>query len=299
MSHEHGHEHALPASPSRVFTLAIGLNLAFVLVEWVFGVHAHSLALIADAGHNLSDVLGLALAWLAVALTRRQPSGRFTYGWGRSSILAALFNGLLLAATIGGICWEAIRRFFAPPSIHATTVIWVAVAGIVLNTATALLFLRDRHHDLNLRGAFLHMATDALVSVGVVIGALLVIWTGRNWIDPLLSLVISLVILLGTWDLLKKSMVLVLDGVPHAIELPEVRSFLESWPEVDQIHDLHIWAMSTTENALSAHLVMAEGAPAPDLAELGHELHHRFRIGHPTLQVEWGGPLHPCREGHR
>lgn len=299
MTDQHSHDHTLSASPSRAFAIAIGLNLAFVLVEWIFGVLSHSLALIADAGHNLSDVLGLALAWGAVALSRRKPTDRFTYGLGRSSILAALCNATLLLLAIGGISWEAVRRLASPPPIHASIVIWVAAVGIVLNAGTALLFIRDRHHDLNRRGAFLHMAMDALVSVGVVIGGFLVIWTGWNWIDPVLSLVISLVILVGTWDLLKKSFILTLDGVPHAIELPEVRDFLGAWPGVSQIHDLHVWAMSTTENALSVHLVMDPEAPEPDLAELGHQLHHRFDIDHPTFQVEWGDPLHPCRNGHR
>ncbi|MBP1628019.1 MAG: cation diffusion facilitator family transporter [Holophagaceae bacterium] len=299
MSHDHSHDHALPTSRTKVFALAIGLNLTFVLVEWVFGILSHSLALIADAGHNLSDVMGLALAWAAVGLARREPSDRFTYGLGRSSILAALFNAMLLMAAIGAISWEAVRRITSPSPIQAGTVIWVAAAGIVLNTGTALLFLKDRHHDLNLRGAFLHMAMDALVSLGVVIGGFLVIWTGWNWVDPVLSLLISLVILVGTWDLLKKSFVLTLDGVPHAIDLPEVREFLVAWPGVCQIHDLHVWAMSTTENALSVHLVMETEAIEPDLAELGHQLHHRFHIDHPTFQVEWGDPLHPCRHGHR
>jgi len=299
VSHDHSHEHALPSSPSRAFAIAIALNLSFVVVEWVFGILAHSLALIADAGHNLSDVLGLALAWAAVGLARRKPSDRFTYGLGRSSILAALFNALLLMAAIGAISWEAVRRLSAPPAIQAGTVICVAAVGILINTGTALLFMKDRHHDLNLRGAFLHMAMDALVSLGVVIGGFLVIRTGWNWVDPVLSLIISLVILVGTWDLLKKSSILTLDGVPHAIELPEVRSFLAAWPGVSQVHDLHVWAMSTTENALSVHLVMDPEAPEPDLAELGHQLHHRFDIDHPTFQVEWGDPLHPCQHGHR
>jgi len=300
LSHDHSdHDHSLPATPSKALGIAIALNLAFVVVEWVFGVLAHSLALIADAGHNLSDVLGLALAWLALSLARREPSERFTYGLGRSSILAALLNALLLVAAVGGIAWEAIRRLSAPPSVDANTVIWVAAIGILVNAGTAALFLKDRHHDLNLRAAFLHMAMDALVSLGVVVGGFLVIHTGWNWVDPILSLIISIVILVGTWDLLKKSSVLTLDGVPHAIELPEVREYLVALPGVTQVHDLHIWAMSTTETALSAHLVMEEEAPEPDLAELGHQLHHRFHIVHPTIQVEWGDPLHPCTHGHR
>jgi len=297
--HGHGHDHAVPLNPSRAFALAIGLNLTFVLVEWTFGVLAHSLALIADAGHNLSDVLGLALAWAAVGLARRKPSDRFTYGLGRSSILAALFNAMLLVAAIGGIGWEAVRRMASPPAIQATTVIWVATVGILLNTGTALLFLRDRHHDLNMRGAFLHMAMDALVSLGVVLGGFLVLWTGWRWVDPVLSLLISLLILGSTWDLLKKSFVLTLDGVPHAIDLQAVRVYLAGFHGVRHVHDLHVWAMSTTENALSVHLVMDPEADEPDLVELGHQLQHRFHIDHPTIQVEWGDPLHPCQHGHR
>jgi len=293
----HGHTHA-PLNPSRAFAWGIGLNLAFVAVEWAFGVFSHSLALIADAGHNLGDVLGLALAWSAFLLARRKPCGRFTYGLGRSSILAALFNALLLMAAVGAITWEALRRLQAPPVVEARTMIWVALVGIAINAGTALLFLEGRKHDLNQRGAFLHMALDALVSVGVVLAGLVVMSTGWHWIDPALSLVISVIILGSTWGLLKEALRLVLDGVPPGIDLEKVRSFLLSYPGVCECHDLHVWATSTTENALSAHLRVEPQAPDKLLAELAHELDHDFGITHTTIQLEHGDPAFPCTTGH-
>lgn len=298
--HNHGHEHEHgPTSYGRAFAIGISLNLGFVVVEWVFGMWAGSLALIADAGHNLSDVLGLVLAWTAYALARRKPCGTFTYGLGRSSILAALFNALLLLAAIGALGWEAVRRLSAPTPVATGTVMAVAAVGILINGATALLFMRGRHTDLNLRGAFLHMALDALVSVGVVATGFLVARTGMYWLDPAVSLGIGLLILAGSWGLLRDALRLILDGVPAGISLVEVKAFLAEVPSVCEVHDLHVWATSTTEVALSAHVVVEAGvAPDPLLARLAQELHDRFGIEHSTIQLEYGDPAHPCRITH-
>ncbi len=293
-AHHADHAHA-PQAYGRAFAIGIGLNLAFVGVEWVYGVLAGSLALMADAGHNLGDVLGLVLAWTAYALGRRKPSGRFSYGLGRSSILAALFNALLLAAAVGAIIWEAVHRLLRPGAVEAGTMMVVAGIGIAINAGTALLFLRGRHHDLNLRGAFLHMALDALVSLGVVVAGLLVLKTGWTWVDPAVSLAISLVILGGTWGLLKEALNLILDGVPNGIRLPEIRELLLTDARICDVHDLHVWAISTTENALSAHVVVRPGTQTdPLLADLARVLHDRFGLTHTTIQVEHGDPDHPC-----
>lgn len=297
-SHGHDHDHA-PSSYGRAFAIGIALNLGFVVVEWVFGMWAGSLALIADAGHNLSDVLGLVLAWTAYALARRKPCGTFTYGLGRSSILAALFNAVLLLAAIGALGWEAVRRLAAPTPVATGIVMAVAAVGIVINGATALLFIRGRHSDLNLRGAFLHMALDALVSVGVVVTGFLVARTGLYWLDPAVSLAIGLLILAGTWGLLRDALRLILDGVPHGLDVAAVKGYLLEVPGVREVHDLHVWAMSTTETALSAHAVVdAEVPPDPLLAQLARDLHDRYGIAHTTIQLEHGDPAHPCRIGH-
>lgn len=290
-----GHSH-IPADFGRAFAIGVFLNLGFVVVEAVFGIFAHSLALLADAGHNLSDVLGLLLAWGASALSRRLPTPRRTYGLRGSSILAALFNSLLLLVAVGGIAWEAIGRFRDPSPVAGKTVIWVALAGIIVNTATALLFMSGRKGDLNIRGAFLHMAADAGVSLGVVLAGIAILVTGRLWIDPVVSLVIVAVILIGTWGLLKESLNLALDAVPEGIDVPAVRSYLLGLPAVTEVHDLHIWAMSTTEAALTAHLIRTD--PRCDDALLDRaacELHEQFGIEHVTLQLETGSTAHPCR----
>lgn len=295
-AHAH-HAHAPEAQEGkgRLFAVGIALNLAFVAAEWAFGVLAGSLALLADAGHNLGDVLGLALAWAAYVLGRRKPCGTFTYGLGRSSILAALFNALLLFAVVGGIAWEALKRLTAPTPVATGTVMAVAAAGIVVNGATALLFLRGRKEDLNLRGAFLHMATDALVSVGVVVAGFLVARTGWTWLDPAVSLVIGLLILGGTWGLLRDALRLLLDGVPAGLSLEAVKAHLLEDPRVRRVHDLHVWATSTTETALSAHVDVVPGVvPDAFLAELAESLRARFGIAHSTVQLEHGDPAHPC-----
>ena len=256
-------------------------------IEATFGVLTGSMALVADAGHNLSDVLGLVIAWGATVLAARPASARFTYGFKSSSILAALVNASLLLAAIGAILVETIRRLFDSAPVEPGPVMAVAAVGIVINTLTALLFLRGRKHDINIRGAYLHMAADAAVSAGVVIAGLLIALTGKNWIDPVTSLVIVVVIAHGTWGLLKSALKMSMLAVPEGIPEDQVRAFLLVQPGVAAIHDLHIWPMSTTETALTAHLVMPGGPPGDTfLQDLAHGLEHRFGIGHATMQVE-------------
>ncbi len=295
-THNHPHPNGTPSARyDRAFATGVVLNAGFVLVEWTFGVLANSLALIADASHNLGDVLGLLLAWGAAALARRRPSQRFTYGLRSSTILAALANAALLLVITGGIAWEAILRFRNPASIDAPVVIWVAALGILINTATALLFLSGRKQDLNLRGAYLHMAADAAVSLGVVIAGLLTLATGWSWLDPVMSLAIVAVILLGTWGLLRDATRLALHAVPEGVDPANVRRFLERQPGVEEVHDLHIWGMSTTETALTAHLVMPGGYPGDAfIAELADRMDRDFDIAHATLQVETGSGAQPC-----
>jgi cobalt-zinc-cadmium efflux system protein len=293
--HAHGHSHA-PKTHTRAFQIGIGLNIGFVIIEAWFGWITQSLALLADAGHNLSDVLGLLLAWGASYLARRPPSRTYTYGLRRSTILAALFNSMLLLLAVGGIAWEALRRLQNPTPVPGITLIWVAGVGVVINTLTALLFFSGGKQDLNIRGAFLHMAADALVSVGVVLAGAAMLLTGWLWFDPAISLVIVIVIVVGTWNLLRDALGLILDRVPKHIQPLAVRTLLKELPGVAQVHDLHIWAMSTTETALTAHLVMPAGCPGDAfLAQASEELHHHFDIDHATLQVETGDVQYPCR----
>lgn len=284
--HHHGHAHA-PANYGRAFAIGIVLNSAFVLVEAGFGIASGSMALVADAGHNLSDVLSLLIAWGASIASQRPPSARFTYGYKSSSILAAMGNAALLLLALGAILYETIQHFISPAPVEGMTMIVVAGIGVLINTGTALLFMGGRKNDINIRGAFLHMAADALVSVGVVGAGLLIWWTGTLWIDPVTSIVIVLVIAAGTWGLLKDSVKMGLLGVPDGIDEKEVSKYLGKLDGVDAIHDLHIWPMSTTETALTAHLVMPAGHPGdPFLHNVAHELEHRFGIGHTTIQVE-------------
>ena len=288
--HAH-HAHGL-AGHGRAFAIGIALNSAFVVVEAAFGVTSNSMALLADAGHNLSDVLALAVAWVGTSLSKRAPTGRFTYGFRSTSILAALFNAVILMVAVGGIAWEALRRIASPEPVVETIVIAVAAAGIVINAATALLFARGRQSDLNIRGAFMHMVADAAISAGVVVAALLIIATGWWWLDPAASLLISVVIVIGTWALLRDSVAMTLDAVPAGIDPAAVRSLLDRVPGVASVHDLHIWPMSTTETALTAHLVMPGGHPQDDvLARIAHDLHERHGINHATIQVETDGEL--------
>jgi cobalt-zinc-cadmium efflux system protein len=285
--HHHGHHHhPVPGDHNRAFLVAILLNTGFVAVEFGYGVIAHSTALMADAGHNLSDVLGLALSWAAALLTRKQPAGRYTYGLRSSSILAALGNAMLLLVACGGIAWEALHRFMAPAPVAGVTVSAVAAIGIVINAFSAWLFMSGSKHDLNLRGAYLHMAADALVSLAVVVGGVVMLYTGWFWVDPVLSLAILAVILGGTFGLLREALRLSLNAVPAHISLDEVQAYLASRPGVTAVEDLHVWGMSTTESALTAHLHMPNGHPGDAfLAETVHELEHRFSIQHSTLQI--------------
>ena len=281
-----------------LFAFGIALNLGFVLVEAGFGVAGHSVALIADAGHNLGDVLGLAIAWGAAALARRRPSHRYTYGLRSSSILAALFNAIVLLIAVGAIAVEALNRFAAPQPVATGTVMVVAAIGIVVNGATALLLRRGHHHhyDLNVRAAFLHMVADAGVSLGVVVTGALMLATGWLWLDPAASLVVALIIVAGTWRLLRDAVNMALDAVPAGIDPAAVRAHLGAFAGVCAVHDLHIWPMSTTETALTCHLVIPTGHPGDHaLALLAAELHGRFGIGHTTIQVETGDPDHPCQ----
>ncbi len=284
----HGHSHA-PADFGRAFAIGIALNVGFVIVEAGFGFAINSVALLADAGHNLSDVFGLMMAWGAYSLGRRPPNARFTYGLGGSTILAALFNAVLLLIASGAILLEAVQRFSAPQAVPGIPVMAIAGAGIVVNLGTALLFARGRAGDVNIRGAYLHMAADAAVSAGVVLAGALTLMTGLNWIDPATSLVIVVVIVVGTWGLLRESVVLALHAVPPAIDAAAVRAALGAVPGVAGVHHVHIWATSTTATALTAHLVMPAGPPGDAfLRDLSDDLAHRFAIGHSTFQVEQG-----------
>jgi cobalt-zinc-cadmium efflux system protein len=299
-----GHEHAHPGprvgGEGRAFMVGIGLNVGFVVVEIVFGVASGSMALVADAGHNLGDVLGLVLAGAATFLARRKPSARRTYGFRRATILAALTNALLLVAATGGIVWESVRRLRQPEGMaahDALVVSVVALIGVVINGSSALLFRRGGQRDVNQRSAYLHLAADAAVSAGVVVTGALIAWTGFALLDPIASLTISAVILLSTWSLLRRSLDLALDAVPREIDPIEVRAYLAGLPGVAEVHDLHIWAMSSTETALTAHLVTdEEHVPRAEfLRGISGELHRRFHIEHATLQVEpCGAPRRPA-----
>jgi cobalt-zinc-cadmium efflux system protein len=288
--HNHGH-----VNYSRAFAIGFVLNLGFVIVEAYFGVWADSLALLADAGHNLSDVVGLLLAWAASYLVTRQPTRRRTYGWRRSSILAAMFNSVLLFVVVGGIAWESVLRLANPVPVLAKTMMVVAAIGIGINTVTALLFFHDRQKDLNIQAAFLHMAADAAVSAGVVVAGFLVSATGWFMIDPVVSLIIVGVILLSTWKLLMQSINLAMDAVPENIDTEAVMRYLVSLPGVIAVHDLHIWGLSTTETALTAHLVKPESEGDDELMEeVRKNLRDRFQIKHITLQWEREAGSYQC-----
>ncbi|KQU53251.1 cobalt transporter [Sphingomonas sp. Leaf339] len=292
MGHGHGHGHAHHhglASYDRAFAIGISLNILYVLAEGGAGIWTGSVALLADAGHNLSDVLGLAVAWGGASLARRPASKRFTYGLKGSTILAALLNALLLLVALGAIVLEAVQRIDDPPVVAGLTVSMVAGVGILVNALTAWLFASGRHGDVNIRGAFLHMAADALVSAGVVVAGIVIWKTGLGWIDPVVSLVIAGLIFWQTWGLLRETTEMALAAVPRGIDYDRVAGALMELDGVDRIHDLHIWPMSTTEPVLTAHLLMPAGAPGDDfLAAAQAMLHDRFGIGHATLQVETG-----------
>jgi len=298
MSHSnadgHGHSHA-PATFNRAFAIGIGLNIGFVAVEAFYGWRVGSLALLADAGHNLSDVAGLVLAWVAALAAGLAPDRRHTYGWKRASIFAALANAILLLVAMGSLVWEAIARLGTPTPTEGYTIIAVAAAGVVVNGVTAALFMSGRSTDLNIRGAFLHMVADALVSVGVVAAGALYLWTGWTWLDPVTSLAIALVVVVGTWGLFKQSLHLMFDGVPASVDLRLVHAYLRSRPGVEDVHDLHVWAMSTSDIALSVHLLMPGGHPGDAcFRDIAAELHDRYEITHPTFQIDLGQLDHGC-----
>jgi cobalt-zinc-cadmium efflux system protein len=283
-SHSHAHR---PQSFGRAFAIGIGLNTAFVLLEVIFGFISNSVALLADAGHNLSDVLGLVVAWIAALLSKRPPTERYTYGLRGTSILAALSNAALLFVAVGAIAWESIHRLFQPEPAASNVIMAVAAIGVIINGLTAWLFASGRKTDLNIRGAYLHMASDAAVSAGVVLAGLAIWLTSWYWLDPVTSLIIVAVILWGTWGLFRNSLAMSLSAVPPDIKLAEVQSFLAGRKGVTQVHDLHIWPMSTTETALTAHLVIPSGHPGDEFVQLlARELHDRYGIEHVTLQIE-------------
>lgn len=286
-SHPHGHTHA-PANFNRAFAVGIVLNLAFVGIEAVYGWRVNSLALLADAAHNLSDVAGLLLAWGAALAGRLRADTRHTYGFKRASILAAFVNAVLLLVAMVSLGWEAAGRLRTPEATEGWTIMAVAGVGIVINTATALMFMRGSKDDLNIRGAFLHMVGDALVSLAVVVGGALYVWQGWAWIDPVMSLTIAVVIVLGTWGLFRQSLHLLFDGVPANIDLTAVHQRLLGLPGVTELHDLHVWAMGTTDIALTAHLVLSDSSADTSalLHQAEHELHTHFEIRHVTLQLE-------------
>ena len=306
MTHDHAHDHHghshgigghshVPSNFGRTFAIATALNIALVAAQVVYGLYAHSLALLADAGHNFGDVMGLVMAWVAYAVADWRPSSRFTYRMRSASILSAFVNGLILLAATGAIAWEAIHRFYQPEPVATGTVMLVAAAAVAINGASAWLLSRGSKSDLNMHGAFLHMLADTGVSVAVIIAAGGIMLTGWQWLDPAVSLLISVVILIGTWRLLHDSLRLALNAAPDKIDPDEVARYLRGLPEVSELHDLHIWAMSTTETALTCHVVTPAGHPGDEfLHRVAHELEDKFEIGHATVQIELnvGGHCH-------
>lgn len=286
MAHSHSHEQGNTISHGKSFAIGIGLNIIFVVVEVFYGLMANSSALLADAGHNASDVLGLIFAWTAAWLATMKPKGKYTYGLRKTTILVSILNALLLFGAVAAIAWDAYRKFQNPVPVAGTQVMIVAGIGVVINTFTALLFVKGRKHDLNIRGAFLHMAADAGISLGVVIAGLLISVTGALWIDPVTSLLIVAIVLWSAWHLFTESINLALDAVPKNINLEEVRDFLLSQDGVTDLHDLHIWAMSTTQVALTVHLIMPQGHSDNFISNLQMKLQTKFGINHTTFQIE-------------
>lgn len=284
MSHDHSHE---ITNDNRAFGIGVILNSAFVVIEASYGVYADSLALIADAGHNLSDVVSLLLAWGASRLAKKAATDKRTYGFRKATVIASLASAILLLVALGGIAWESVGRFFNPQSVEGLTVIFVASIGVIVNTLTAWLFFKGQKHDLNIRAAFLHMAADALVSLGVVVAGVLIVLKGWLWIDPVVSLVIVAVILVGTWRLLRDSINYAVDAVPESIDILAIRRYLSDLDRVDRIHDLHVWPLSTTEIAMTVHLVVHNDLLDNSfLRNVQQHLHDHFRIEHSTIQVE-------------
>lgn len=296
MSSHHDHSHPKD-NFNNAFIIGTLLNTLFVVIEASFGFFTHSLALLADAGHNLGDVLGLLLAWGATWLMRFRPTTRYTYGFRRSSILAALINGIILFVALSLIALEAIQRFSNPLPIPEHIIIGVALVGVLINGITAFMFMSGSQKDINIKGAFLHMAADAVISFGVVLAGIVIMTTGWLWVDPFISLIIVVVIGVGTWNLLQESLSLVLDGVPTGIDCNLVRTYLAELSGVVAVHDLHVWAMSSTEPILTAHLVMPTGHPGDAfLSRINQELHDNFGIEHTTIQVETGNFILPCSQ---
>jgi cobalt-zinc-cadmium efflux system protein len=292
--HDHGHVHA-PSDYGRAFALGVTLNLGFVAIEVFYGVTSRSLALVADAGHNFGDVLGLGLSWGAAFLAKVRPSTRRTFGFRRSTIVASVANALILLFVTGGLTWESLRRLASPEPAHGMTMVVVALVGVAINTVSALLFLSGAKKDLNVRSAFLHLASDAILALGVAGAGGLILLTGWLWLDPAVSIVLAMAILAGTWSLMRRSLDLMLDAVPEGIDPRDVKAFLGGLRGVVEVHDLHVWAMSTTETALTAHLVMPDNAREPSfLADACKELHAKFRIDHATLQIDPENAPAPC-----
>lgn len=298
MGHDHNHAHDKPADHGRAFLIATTLNVSFVVLGAVYGILAHSVALLADAAHNLGDVLGLLLAWGASALSKRGATRRRTYGLRRSSILAAFLNSFLLLFATGGVAWEAVRRFGEPAPVASKTVMVIAAIGIAVNLGSSLPFLAGRKRDINIQGAFLHLMGDAAFSFAVVVAGAIMYFTGWNWLDPAMSLVLAVAILIGTWKLLRRSINLILDAVPETIDPDTVQAYLACLPGVTGVHHLHIWPLSTTQTALTAHLVMPVPSEKPGfLSEIAEGLRHAFQIGHSTIQVDAAGEdCAPCSE---
>lgn len=302
MGHNHNHTHAhhhhpTPDTLNSLFIIAITLNLAYTIIQALFALYAHSMGLLADAGHNLGDVLGLLLAWGANWLLTKPANQAFSYGYKRTSILAAIANAMILVIACALIIYGSIEKLLYPHPIKAMTVVVVALIGIVINASTALLFMRGSHEDLNLKGAFLHLASDALVSAGVVVAAIIIYYTGALWLDPVVGLVIVAIILFGTWGLFYDSIKLMLDGVPKQIDHDAVKNYFENLPGVKAVHDLHIWGLSTRDNALTIHLIM----PSANLTDADHQnirkdMLETFKISHVTVQVEQGSETHPCHQ---
>jgi cobalt-zinc-cadmium efflux system protein len=295
-AHDHHDHHAVPSDPNRAFALGVVLNVAFVVIGVVAGIAAHSTALLADAAHNLGDVLGLAMAWGATVLAQRARTTRRTYGLKRSTIVAALVNAMVILFAIGGVSWEAVQRLAEPRPVEGGIVAAVAAVGVAINGIAAMLFAKGRDRDLNMRGAFMHLVADAIVSAGVVISGLVVWQTGWSWIDPIASLAVSVVILIGTLRLLREATDLLLDAVPPHVDPEAVSTYLTTVSDVCDVHDLHIWSMSTTEIAMTAHLVVRWPTWSPaQLREVAREIEHRFGIGHVTIQLEPDDQLGECR----
>jgi len=297
MSHDH-HHHATPTNLTRAFLIGITINIVFVLIEASAGFYINSLSLLSDAGHNLSDVFSLILALAAIKIAQRKPNDQYTFGYSKSTTLVSLFNAILLLVAMGAIGWEAISRFGQSHAVNGQYIALVSGIGIFINALTAFLFMKDKDQDLNVKGAYLHMAADALVSLGVVISGIIIIYTGWHWIDSVISLVVIGIIIYGTWDLLRESLRLSLDGVPSGINLAAVREYLTQIAGVQEVHDLHIWALSTTANSLTAHLVISPEQQKNLLPVIHHDLHHKFNISHVTIQLEEPGNANQCLQTH-